>query len=63
MIIKIDIREHELIEKCRHIIAVNPKCKDIQLVTESLPLGDIIINDGVNDCVIIERKTISIRHV
>jgi ERCC4-type nuclease len=33
--------------------------KDLKLVQEQLPLGDIIINDGLKDLVIIERKTIS----
>jgi ERCC4-type nuclease len=59
MIIKIDTREQELFAKCQSIIALFPKFKDIQLVSQTLPLGDIIINDGTNDCVIIERKTIS----
>jgi crossover junction endonuclease MUS81 len=36
-----------------------PKFKDIKLISETLPLGDIIINDGINDCIIIERKTLS----
>jgi ERCC4-type nuclease len=59
MIIKIDTREQELFSKCETIIASIPKFKDIQLVSQTLPLGDIIINDGTNDCVIIERKTIA----
>lgn len=59
MLIKIDTREHELFIKCESMIASNPKFKDIKLVSETLPLGDIIINDGTNDCVIIERKTLS----
>jgi ERCC4-type nuclease len=59
MIIKIDIREQDLIEKCRKVIETVPKCGDIQLITESLPLGDVIINDGASDCIIIERKSLS----
>jgi len=59
MLIKIDVREHELFKKCESTIAAVPKFKDIQLLSTSLPLGDIIINDGVNDCIIIERKTLS----
>jgi ERCC4-type nuclease len=59
MIIKIDTREQELLTKCQNTIEGCPKFKDIKLVSETLPLGDIIINDGINDCVIIERKTIS----
>jgi ERCC4-type nuclease len=59
MIIKIDTREQELFKKCESTISAFPKFADIKLVSETLPLGDIIINDGTNDCVIIERKTLS----
>jgi len=59
MLIKIDTREQELFKKCESTIESVPKFKDIKLVSEPLPLGDIIINDGTNDCIIIERKTLS----
>jgi ERCC4-type nuclease len=59
MIIKIDTREKELFSKCESTIVSIPKFKDIKLLSEPLPLGDIIINDGTNDCIIIERKTLS----
>ncbi len=59
MIIKIDTREQELFKKCESTISAVPKFAGIKLVSETLPLGDIIINDGTNDCVIIERKTLS----
>jgi ERCC4-type nuclease len=59
MLIKIDIREQELFKKCESTIESVPKFKDIKLVSEPLPLGDIIINDGINDCIIVERKTLS----
>ena len=59
MIIKIDTREQELFKKCESTINAVPKFKDIKLISESLPLGDIIINDGINDCLIIERKTLT----
>jgi ERCC4-type nuclease len=59
MIIKIDTREQELFKKCEATINAVPKYKDIQLISENLPLGDIIINDGTNDCLIIERKTLT----
>lgn len=59
MIIKIDTREQELFKKCESTINAVPKFKDIQLISENLPLGDIIINDGINDCLIIERKTLT----
>jgi ERCC4-type nuclease len=59
MIIKIDTRETDLFSKCPSTIEAIPKFKDIKLISETLPLGDIIINDGNNDCIIIERKTLS----
>jgi ERCC4-type nuclease len=59
MIIKIDVREKELFAKCQSIIQTIPKFANITLFSETLLLGDIIINDGVNDCIIIERKTLS----
>jgi ERCC4-type nuclease len=59
MIIKIDTREQELFKKCETTIATVPKFADIKLISTTLPLGDIIINDGTNDCIIIERKTLS----
>jgi ERCC4-type nuclease len=59
MIIKIDTREQELLTKCQNMIEGIPKFKDIKLISQTLPLGDIIINDGINDCIIIERKTLS----
>jgi ERCC4-type nuclease len=55
MLLKIDIRESELIEKIKQTLEI---FKDIKLTTENLPLGDIIINDGNKDCVIIERKSL-----
>ncbi len=59
MIIKIDTREQDLFSKCESTISAVPKFADIKLVSQTLPLGDIIINDGTNDCIIIERKTLS----
>ena len=59
MIIKIDTREHDLFAKCQSIIEAVPKFADIKILSQPLPLGDIIINDGTKDCIIIERKTLS----
>jgi crossover junction endonuclease MUS81 len=59
MIIKIDTREQELFKKCESTIDAVPKFKGIKLISETLPLGDIIINDGINDCIIVERKSLS----
>jgi ERCC4-type nuclease len=59
MNIKIDVRETELLKKCQTNIEVISNFKDLKLVPEQLPLGDIIINDGSKDLVIIERKSLS----
>ena len=59
MNIKIDVREAELLKKCETNLQVVTNFKDLKLVPEQLPLGDIIINDGTNDLLIIERKTLS----
>jgi ERCC4-type nuclease len=58
MIIKLDIRESELISLITEHIKNVPAFKQLELKTESLPLGDVIINDGTKDLIIIERKSI-----
>jgi len=59
MIVKVDIRETALIEQMQKQISFIPVFKNIQLITESLPIGDIIINDGTEDKLIIERKSVN----
>lgn len=59
MNLKIDVREAELLKRCQTNIEMLANFKDIKLVSEQLPLGDIIINDGAKDLVIIERKSLS----
>jgi ERCC4-type nuclease len=59
MIVKVDIRETALIEQMLKQISFIPVFKNIQLTTESLPIGDIIINDGTEDKLIIERKSVN----
>lgn len=59
MIIKIDNRETELIKLCKHYIEVIPNYKDIQIVVEALPLGDVIICDEKEEKVVIERKSVA----
>jgi ERCC4-type nuclease len=60
MIIKIDSREHELINLCSNILNNSLTYSGITLKVESLPLGDVIITDtdGLNELVIIERKSL-----
>lgn len=61
MIIKVDVREADLIKIFQDLIATIPVFKDLELKLESLPLGDIIIYDSEKnqDLLIIERKSIS----
>jgi ERCC4-type nuclease len=59
MIVKVDIRETALIEQIQKQISFIPVFKNIKITTESLPIGDIIINDGTEDKLIIERKTVN----
>jgi ERCC4-type nuclease len=61
MLIKVDVRETELIKIFENLIATIPVFKDLKMQTESLPLGDIIIFDDEKntDLLIIERKSIS----
>jgi ERCC4-type nuclease len=58
LIIKIDHREVDLIDKIKSIISQNEKYKNIQIQTELLELADIIININDVDILLIERKTI-----
>ena len=56
MIIKIDVRETELIQIVRNLINNIPSFKELKVITENLPLGDIIISINNQDKLIIERK-------
>lgn len=59
MIIKIDTRETALLQQMLIQTTTIPVFKNIQIKSETLPIGDIIINDGTEDKLIIERKSIS----
>jgi len=60
MIIKIDNRETQLIKLCQHYIETIPNYKDLQIVVENLPLGDVIIcGDNNEEKVLIERKSLA----
>ena len=58
MIVKVDVRESELINLISDSIKTIPAFKELQLIVENLPLGDIILNENEKDLVIIERKSI-----
>ena len=59
MLIKIDTRESALLQMLLTQISTIPVFKNIKLKSETLPIGDIIINDDTEDKVIIERKSIA----
>jgi len=59
MIIKVDTREASLLQQMTSQITFIPAFKSLELKSETLPIGDIIINDGTEDKIIIERKTVS----
>jgi ERCC4-type nuclease len=64
MLIKIDTREHELLQQVQQMVANIPIFSKIQVKTEALPIGDIIIADDSDyadpkDHIIIERKTVN----
>ena len=59
MIIKVDIREAALLQQIASQVAVIPVFKSIKIQSETLPIGDIIINDDTEDKLIIERKSIA----
>lgn len=58
MIIKIDVRERDLIEQVKSFLAMLPIYKDIHVVVETLPLGDIILENDGSEKLIIERKSL-----
>lgn len=58
MNIKIDARETELIKKMEYLISNIPSFKEIKMNIVNLPIGDVIINNGQEDKIIIERKSI-----
>jgi len=57
MIIKIDTRECALLQQITNQISFVPVFKLIEVKSQTLPIGDIIINDGKEDKLIIERKS------
>jgi crossover junction endonuclease MUS81 len=59
MIIKIDVRETALLQQIYNQVSLVPVFKSIEVKTETLPIGDIIINDGNEDKLIIERKSVT----
>jgi ERCC4-type nuclease len=59
MIIKVDTREHDLLQQINILTANIPIFKDILIKSETLPLGDIIICDDKEEKLVIERKSVT----
>ena len=59
MLIRIDNREHDLIQLVNQLILTIPAFKELQVTVEALPLGDIILTENGSDKVIIERKSLA----
>jgi len=59
MIIKVDTRETALLQQINCQVDVIPVFKSIKVISETLPIGDIIINDDTEDKIIIERKSVN----
>jgi crossover junction endonuclease MUS81 len=59
MFIKVDSREKDLVTKMSFYISSIPAFRNLKVITESLPIGDVIISGKNNeDILIIERKSI-----
>jgi ERCC4-type nuclease len=60
MKIKIDHREHDLIQSCKYFLGIGPAYQGIELEICNLPIGDIILcDDNEVEKVIVERKSLS----
>lgn len=60
MIIKVDIREHDLLLQFKFLVENIPIFKQIMIKPEVLPIGDVIITDDAGEeKLIIERKSVS----
>ena len=59
MIVKVDVRENDLLQQINQLIVNVPIFKNIIIKSEVLPIGDIIIEDEKESKLIIERKSVS----
>ena len=57
--VKIDMRERDLFAYFKATLERHSMTNDVLLLSENLPLGDIIIADNLGEKLIIERKTLS----
>jgi ERCC4-type nuclease len=59
MIVKVDVRESDLLQQINQLIANVPIFKNVNVKSEVLPIGDIIIADDKEEKLIIERKSVN----
>ena len=59
MIVKVDVRESDLLQQINQLLINVPIFKNIVVKSEVLPIGDIIISTDKEDKLIIERKSVS----
>jgi ERCC4-type nuclease len=60
ILIKVDNREHDLIQSCKYFLNNNSTYQNIVFEVQNLPIGDAILCDeSGNEKVIIERKSIA----
>jgi ERCC4-type nuclease len=59
MIVKVDVREQDLLQQINQLLLTIPLFKNIIVKSETLPIGDIIISNEKEDLLIIERKSMS----
>jgi ERCC4-type nuclease len=59
MFIKIDSREKELQSKLSFYISSIPAFRNLKVIVESLPIGDVIISNNNEDILIMERKSLN----
>lgn len=59
MIIKVDIREQELLKEINTYISEKGLTNELTIIVESLPIGDIIIQKNEDIKLIIERKSVN----
>jgi hypothetical protein len=59
MIITVDIREQDLLQQIKQLVLFIPIFKQIKVLTNTLPIGDVIISDEKEEKIIIERKSVS----
>jgi len=59
MFIKIDSREKDLQDKMSYYVSFIPAFRNLKVIIETLPIGDVIISNNNEDILIMERKTIN----